>query len=175
MANIIRTLIATLAACLLAVAAFAAPAVTVAPAVGPPTTKVVVTGSGFGPFMPVDIYFDSGDLCLAIANGAGAVSCAIKVPKDAQPQGHWITALQRGGQGAQKLFTVRTDMAQFHGRHAAHNGLNPFENTLNVNNAGDLDTLWSQPIGPLGTYGSAVVAGGCSSAAMTRCSMPTML
>jgi hypothetical protein len=48
-------------------AAFADPTVTLSPVVGPPTTKVVVTGSGFGPFMPVDIYFDSGDLCLAIA------------------------------------------------------------------------------------------------------------
>ena len=142
-------------------AAVAAPAITLAPKAGPPTTVLEVSGTGFGANAAVDVYFDTAHLCLAFANGAGAASCTITVPKDAQPQAHWLSMLQRNtGTGAQKPFTVRTDMAQFHGRNAAHNGVNPFENTLNVNNVGDLDTLWSRPVGPLGTNGGAVVAGG---------------
>ncbi len=144
-----------------AVAAFAVPVVTMVPAVGPPTAKANVNGTGFAPSVLIEIYFDTTNLCLAVTNGSGAFTCKITVPKDAQPQQHWVTAVQRyTGAAAQKPFIVRTDMAQFHGRNAAHNGVNPFENTLNVSNVGDLDTLWSKPIGPGGTYGSAVVAAG---------------
>ncbi|MGQ0486299.1 MAG: outer membrane protein assembly factor BamB family protein [Hyphomicrobiales bacterium] len=144
-----------------ALAAFAAPVVAVAPAVGPPTSKTTVFGTGFGAFAAIDVYFDTTHLCLAFANGVGAVNCAIKVPKDAQPQTHWVSMLQRStGTGAQKAFLVRTDWAQFHGRNAAHTGLNPFENTLNTGNVADLDTLWSVPIGPSGTESSPVIAGG---------------
>ena len=139
--------------------ALAAPAVTLTPVAGPPTVNVTVTGSGFGFFRPVDIYFDTVDVCLAISSGTGAVSCVIKVPKDTTPQNHWITALQRGGQGAQRIFIVRTDMPQFHGRNAAHSGVNPYENTLNVSNVADLDTLWQKSIGG-GSFASPVVAGG---------------
>ena len=141
--------------------ALAAPVVTLAPNIGPPTKSVTVSGTGFGAFAAVDVFFDTMDLCLVFANGAGAVSCVIKVPKDAQPQNHWVSMLQRNtGTGSQKPFLVRTDMGQFHGRNAAHSGVNPFENTLNVNNVGDLDTLWTARIGPYGTKGTAVVAGG---------------
>jgi outer membrane protein assembly factor BamB len=150
-----------LLALLVTSAALAAPAVTLAPAVGPPTTSVKVDGTGFDAYAAIDIFFDTADLCLTFANGAGSFSCTIKVPKDAQPQQHWISARQQStATGAQKAFTVRTDMAQFHGRNALHSGVNPFENTLNAGNAGNLDVLWRKPIGPSGTYGSAVVAGG---------------
>ena len=140
-------------------ASLAAPAVSLTPKIGPPTTAVTVSGTDFGANAAIDVYFDTAHLCITFASGAGAASCMITVPKETQPQTHWLTMLQRNtGNGAQKPFTVRTDMAQFHGRDARHNGNNPFENTLNVNNVGDLDTLWSKPIGRTG--GSAVVAGG---------------
>lgn len=144
-----------------AVAAFAVPAVTVAPAVGPPTAKTTVNGTGFAPSVLIEIYFDTTNLCLAVTNGSGAFSCQIRVPKDAQPQQHWVTAVQRyTGTAAQKPFTVRTDWAQFHGRNAAHIGRNPFENTINAANVGDLDTLWTAPIGPTGTFSTPAVFAG---------------
>ena len=142
-------------------AAATAPAVTTAPKVGPPTTKITVIGTGFAVTQLIDIYFDQTDLCLTASSDTGSFSCTIKVPKDAQPQTHWLTAVQRfTGTAAQGAFTVRTDMAQLHGRNAAHSGVNPFENTLNASNVGNLETLWSVPIGTAGTFGSPVVASG---------------
>src|SRR5439155_10699768 len=120
--------------------ALTTPAVSISPAVGPPTTAVKVSGIGFSASALVDIYFDMTDLCLTIASDTGNISCAIKVPKDAQPQAHWISAVQRStGTGAQKAFVARTDWAQFHGRDAKHTGFNPFENTLNTSNDANLD------------------------------------
>lgn len=134
---------------------------TIAPAAGPPTTKVTVTGTGFAPDAAVDVFFDTTDLCLSFASAAGAVSCLITVPKDAAPQAHWISLRQQStSTGVQKAYVVRTDMPQFHGRNAAHNGVNPYENTLNVSNVGDLDTLWQASIGSSGSLASPVVAGG---------------
>src|SRR5438552_13691321 len=139
--------------------ALATPAVSLSLPAGPPTTPVIVTGTGFSPSAAVDIYFDTTDLWLTIADGTGKASCAIKVPKDAQPQTHWISAVQRStSTGAQKAFVARTDWAQFHGRDAKHTGFNPFENTLNTSNVGNLDILWQASIGSLGTNGAPAVA-----------------
>ena len=161
MSHISRTVLAFIVTLLSAATCLAAPAVTVVPKAGPPTSSLTVSGRGYGATQLIDIYFDQTDLCLAASDNLGAFSCAIKVPKDAQPQNHWITAMQRfNGTAAQKAFTVRTDWAQFHGRNAAHNGYNPFENTLNVGNAANLDNLWTKPIGPGGTTSAPVVGGG---------------
>jgi outer membrane protein assembly factor BamB len=139
----------------------AAAAISLSAPAGPPTMSVTVSGAGFTAGALVDIYFDTTDLCLQFANASGAVSCLIKVPKDAPPQTHWITAVQRNnGAGAQRAFIVRTDWAQFHGRNAAHTGYNPFENTLDRQNVADLDILWRVSIGPAGTTSTPVVAGG---------------
>jgi outer membrane protein assembly factor BamB len=144
--------------------AVAAPAMSVSPPAGPPTTSVTVSGTGFSASALVDIYFDTTDLCLTIAGGTGNIRCVIQIPKDAQPQTHWISAVQRSTSiGAQKSITVRTDWAQFHGRDAKHTGFNPFENTLNTSNVANLDTLWRAPISPAGgygTYSTPVVANG---------------
>ena len=106
--------------------AIAAPAMSLSSLAGPPTTTVTVAGTGFSASALVDIYFDTTDLCLSIADGTGKASCTIKVPKDAQPQTHWISIIQRStSTGAQKPFVVRTDWAQFHGRDAKHTGFNP--------------------------------------------------
>src|SRR5438094_8541580 len=109
--------------------AFAAPAVTSSPASGPPTTKITVTGTGFGANAAVDVYFDLTDLCLALASDTGGFTCTIKAPQDAQPQTQWISAVQRNtGTGVQKPFAIHTDWAQFHGQNAKHTGYNPYEN-----------------------------------------------
>ena len=162
MFHIRRTVLAFAAMLLSAETGFAAPAVTLVPVAGPPTTDITVNGTGFGPNAAVDIFFDTSDLCLALASGAGAIDCVIRAPSFAQPQAHWISAVQRSwGTGAQKAFTVRTDMAQFHGRNAVHSGTNPFENTISPSNVASLDTLWSVHIGSATNLIAApVVAGG---------------
>jgi outer membrane protein assembly factor BamB len=157
----VRTTLAFAALSLVLQSAFAAPAVTLAPGVGPPTTSVTVNGTGFGAGALVDVYFDTTHLCLTFATPAGAANCTIRVPKDAQPQVHWISAVQRSTlTGAQKPFTVRTDWPQFHGRNATHNGRNLLENTIDGANAGDLDTLWIADIGPMGTWSTPAVWSG---------------
>src|SRR5882724_8810176 len=152
------------AAAMLCETAIAAPAMSLSSLTGPPTTTVTVSGTGFTASALVDIYFDTTDLCLTIAGGTGNIRCVIQIPKDAQPQTHWISAVQRSTSiGAQKSITVRTDWAQFHGRDAKHTGFNPFENTLNTSNVANLDTLWRAPIASVagyGTYSTPVVAGG---------------
>jgi outer membrane protein assembly factor BamB len=141
--------------------AFAAPAITVSPAAGPPTTTIAVSGTGFGANAAVDIYFDLTDLCLALASDIGAFSCVISAPKDAQPQTHWISAVQRNtGTGSQKPFVVRTDWGQFHGQNAKHTGFNQYENTITTANVANLDILWQAPIGPTGTWSTPAVGGG---------------
>ena len=141
--------------------ALAAPALSLSLAAGPPTTTVTVLGTGFSASALVDVYFDLTDLCLTIASDTGNVICAIKVPNDAQPQTHWISAVQRStSTGAQKAFVVHTDWTQFHGLNAKHTGFNPFENTLNTSNVRNLDTLWQAPIGTSGTYSTPVVWNG---------------
>jgi outer membrane protein assembly factor BamB len=141
--------------------ALAAPVLSLSPTVSPPTTNVNVAAGGFAAGALVDIYFDTTDLCLTVASATGNASCVIKVPKDAQPQFHWITAAQRNtGTGVQKPFLVRTDWPQFHGRNAAHSGVNPYENTLSPSNVADLDILWHASIGTSGTASAPVVWGG---------------
>lgn len=139
--------------------ASAAPAMLLAPPAGPPTTTITVSGTGFSPSALVDVYFDVTDLCLSIANVAGNASCAIKVPKDAQPQTHWISMVQRStGTGAQKSFVVRTDWTEFRGMNPKHTGFNPYENTIDASNVRNLDTLWAASIGV--TYSTPVVWAG---------------
>ena len=156
-----RTLTIASALMLMATTALAAPVETVAPSVGPPTAAVKVSLSGFAASSAVDIFFDTTDLCLAFTSSAGAATCTINVPRDAQPKTHYITALVRGtASGAQKSFLVRSSMPQFHGRNGLHNGVNPYENTLNESNVGSLDVLWTKPIGAAGTTGSPVTYNG---------------
>ncbi len=151
------TLLLLLTACLLCSTAARAeetptiaPTVIINPTVGPPTTKVLVSGSGFDPYAAVDIYFDLTDLALATTNGAGAFGggslqggIAVPVPKDAVPGTHWITAVERYTvKAAQKSFLVRTDWAQFHFE-PQHRGLNPYENVLSPATVGNMDLHWS--------------------------------
>ena len=139
----------------------AAPSITLSPPQGPPTTKIDVSGTGYGANAAVDIYFDTIDVCLVIATGAGDISCGIKVPREAQPHAHWISAVERGtNTGAQKPFTVRTNWAQFHGRDARHTGFNPFENTITPANVSQLDIFWEAVTGGTGTFSTPAVAGG---------------
>jgi outer membrane protein assembly factor BamB len=124
------------------------PAVTPSPTVGPPTSTVSVSGSNFGSYEAVDIYFDTTDEALAATNGQGAFSgISIQVPASAVPGTHWITAVGRhSGLSAQAAFTVQTNWAEF-GDIARHTHTNHDENVLSPTNVGDLDVDWSATTG----------------------------
>ena len=126
------------------------PVVTIKPTVGPPTTSVLVSGSGFDPNARVDIYFDTTDLATTTTNSSGSFGggnvqsgIAIQVPVSAVPGSHWIWAFERSGQKlAQKSFLVRTNWAQFH-FDPSQEGLNPYENVLSQETVGGLTLRWS--------------------------------
>src|SRR4051812_29948859 len=103
-----------LAAIAWALPAVALPAETLSPVSGHPKITTKVSGSGFVPGEGVDIYFDTTDELLVIADGSGNFSGKeLKIPADALPGTHWITALGRqDGEGAQAAFTVRTAWAE---------------------------------------------------------------
>lgn len=139
------------------------------PRVGPPTSYVLLQGTGFAPLTTIDVYFDSAVLTSTITdkNGSfgngvvtskGATFTRIQVPSVAIPGQHTITARERAGQGsAETIFLVRTDWDQFHFS-ADHAGFNPYENVLSTYNAGNLTTQWRLQLD--GDGGSVAVANG---------------
>lgn len=122
---------------------FGKTAISLSTTVGPPTTKVHVSGSGFAPSVKIDIYFDNKDVGLASANRSGSFSkVTISVPTMAQPGNHTVKAVERQGTAnATATFLVRTDWAQFHRSNMQR--WNQYENALNVNNVGRLQLMWS--------------------------------
>jgi hypothetical protein len=91
---------------------FSQPKVGLLPSSGPPTTNVLVSGSGFPAFAAIDIYFDTTDLALAVTGSTGSFSkIAIQVPASALPGTHMVTAVARsngaeGFSGANQLVAV---------------------------------------------------------------------
>ena len=138
---------------------YAAPAVTVKPTSGPPTTGITAQGSGFFAFEVVDVYFDTRDLVLSVTSETGGFSCSLKTPRSAIPGVHWITAVGRkSGSAAQKPFTVRSNWAMF--RYGPqHNGFNPYENVLSPSNVDELNLAWSYTTDGL-IFSSPAVANG---------------
>jgi outer membrane protein assembly factor BamB len=140
------------------------PAITINPTVGPPTTNMLVSGTGFDPNVAVDIYFDKTDLALATTNGAGAFGrgsvfggIALQVPASALPGTHWITARERYRiKAAQKPFLVRTDWAEWH-YDPTRTGANPYENVLSPATVGNLNL---RRIYPLASNPLPVLVGG---------------
>jgi hypothetical protein len=123
------------------------PGLQIVPKSGHPSAAVTLTGAGFGPYTSVDVYFDTVDTALAVSNGLGVVSIQIQAPTGAQPGTHWITLDERANHfAAQQPFTVNTNWLMS-GFAPTGNAFNPFENTLNTSNVGELDTAWTQPSG----------------------------
>ena len=119
------------------------PAETLSPTVGPPTSSVSVSGSNFGSYEAVDVYFDTTDEELASTNALGLFTISISIPSGAVPGTHWVTAVGRhSGRSAQASFLVQTDWVAFHNL-PTHTGTNPYENVLSPTNVGKLDTSWS--------------------------------
>jgi outer membrane protein assembly factor BamB len=136
------------------------PAIAVSPATGPPSSKVTVSGIGFGSAEGADIYFDTTDLALAGADPNGSFGpISITVPVSAVPGTHWISAQGRhSGQLAQASFAVNTNWAQF--RYSAkRQGANPYENVLSPSTVPGIDQDWSFAAGGGIASSPAVVNG----------------
>lgn len=124
--------------------AHAAPSIALSKKSGPPTSRILVSGRGFKPHVGVDLFFDTKDKALVVTNGKGEFSdVRIHAPRGARPGEHWVTALERNNdEGAQELFLIRTDWSQFH-FNPDHEGLNPYENVLNLRTVHDLGLKWT--------------------------------
>ena len=124
------------------------PKVTRSPKVGPPTTNVLVSGSGLPADDAVDIYFDTTDLALAATNSTGAFSdIPIPVPASALPGTHYVTAVARSnGEAAQTTFAVQTNWAE-KGFTQKGKRSNPYENVLSPSKVGAIDVHWSYTTG----------------------------
>jgi len=135
------------------------PTVSLNPAVGPPSSKVAVSGRHFGAYEAVDVYFDTTDEKLATANGTGSFTTTIHIPASATPGTHWFTAIGRhSGLAAQTVFTVQTNWAQYRDD-PAHTGFNGFENVLGPSNVSGLTLAWTATTGGAITSSPAVVNG----------------
>jgi outer membrane protein assembly factor BamB len=140
--------------------AMAQPKIKLSATTGPPTGTVKVSGTGFGAYETVDIYFDTTDEALASTNGSGKFSgSAISVPAPAQPGTHYVTADGRHtGRSAQATYTINTNWSQ-PGYSAAHQGTNPYENVLSPGTVSGIDQKWSFTTGNSVTTSQAVVNG----------------
>jgi len=120
---------------------------------GPPTTTVIVTGTGFGNSETVSATFDTTTtLGTTTTDNTGSFSLSIKIPAAAQPGYHEVKAIgQRSGLTASSPFHVRTDWAQF-GFDAQHRGFNSYENVLSSSNVSGLTLDWSYPKGIQNNY-----------------------
>jgi outer membrane protein assembly factor BamB len=124
--------------------------ISLSPNGGPPTVIVKVSGSGFSPNAAIDIYFDTKDEGLAVANGSGAFSnVQIKALRSAVPGEHWVSAVQRSGDtGAQSPFWVHTDWKQL-GLNAAHAQWNSYENVISATTVRRLALQWMSTLSGL--------------------------
>jgi len=139
-----RALLCSFALLWLAAWGFSQPAIILSPGRGSPTSTTLVSGTGFSALAEVDIYFDTTNLALAVANDNGSFSSiAIKVPASAVPGTHSVTAKERAtGESAQASFVVRTLWTQFH--RVLPQRYNRVENVLSPATVGGLDVLWDR-------------------------------
>jgi glucose dehydrogenase len=126
----------------------AAPSIALSKKSGPPTSGILVSGTGFEPNVGVDIYFDTKNEALVVTNGKGEFDKAgIHAPRSARPGQHWVSALERNNdKGAQEPFLVQTDWSQF-GFTPNGGRLNNYENVLNPGNVGTLELKWTYVTG----------------------------
>lgn len=120
-------------------------AITLGPAVGPPTTRTNVTGSGFGSSEAVDVTIDSRLFGVANTDGSGGFALKVKIPKTVLPGAHVVDATgETSGLHASATFTVRTDWSMW--RFSLDRaGVNSFENVLSAANVGSLQVAWTAP------------------------------
>jgi len=112
--------------------------ITLKPTSGPPTTKVSVSGTGFGASEGVVITFGATKVATATTSSTGSFSASFKVPKAEAPGTYAVKATgQTSRRVATKNFLVRANWPQFMFS-AAHSGLNPYENKISPANVSGL-------------------------------------
>jgi outer membrane protein assembly factor BamB len=133
----------------LAVGLFAVPvaattaSITLKPGVGPPTSVVTVTGTGFGASETVAVDFSGTQVATATTSSTGTFSATFTVPKSALPGNHPVTATgNTSGRSATHNFLVRTNWAKFHDN-LANSGFNPYENVIGPANVSGLKKAWT--------------------------------
>jgi outer membrane protein assembly factor BamB len=161
----LRQALVLVAACLLllsvpvpAVAARAT-ALTLDPALGPPTSLVKAKGSGYAGGEVVALYFDGVRIGSDVTGRTGKFNTRFTVPAAALPGHHAVDAVgQSSGVSARALFLVRTDWLQgcFDGGRSC---FNRYENVLGPGNAGALTLAWRAQVGTDGAS-SPVYANG---------------
>jgi outer membrane protein assembly factor BamB len=141
--------------------ASAAPSISLSKNSGPPTSRILVTGSGFEANVGVDIFFDTKDKALVVTNRKGEFHDArIYAPRSAHPGQHWVTALERNNdKGAQEPFLVQTNWSQFRFS-PEHDAVNPFENVLDPHTVGGLGVKWTYNTQHYWAWGSPMVVAG---------------
>ncbi len=124
-----------------------------------PGSELAVNGTAFGSGEPIDIYFDTNDIKLAVANSNGDISVAVYIPLSATPGAHYFTAVgRRTFLAAQYPVTVRTNWGSFQNG-ALHQSVNPVENVLSASNVSGLQQDWAFAGTAAGTE-SPVISGG---------------
>lgn len=142
-----------------AVSAATTTAITLKPAGGPPTTKVMVNGTGFGPAERVTVDFDTTLAATATTSAAGSFSTPLTVPAAALPRQHTVTATgQASSLSARAQFLVRTNWPKFR-FNDANSGFNRYENVLSPATVGGLTKAWSHSL-RYRIYSSPAVVGG---------------
>src|SRR4051794_3681976 len=124
--------------------------ISILPGSAPPLTIAEVKGSGFDPSSAADVFFDTGDLALAVADGVGNIDIKIQIPQNAQPGTHYVTVEEREtNRAAQTQYVVSTSWPMW-GFGQGAQGYNPYENSIDTNNVNSLLIKWAAPAGGLG-------------------------
>ncbi len=117
------------------IALAAGASIKLSPTSGPPTSKVTVSGTGFGASEKVTITFDTTSVGAATTSSSGTFSQNITVPKSALPGNHTVKATgQTSKLTASATFLVRTNWSMY-GFDLLHTHLNPYENVLSPSNS----------------------------------------
>jgi outer membrane protein assembly factor BamB len=109
---------------------------------GPPTSMVIITGSGYGPTEKVLLKVDTMVVGSVITDATGNFSTSITIPASATPGKHTIFAAGLTSHtSTHSSFLVRTDWPEqdFDSQHTA---FNPYENVLSPSTASNLVLEW---------------------------------
>jgi outer membrane protein assembly factor BamB len=131
--------------------------ISLSPNFGPPTTRLLVSGSNFEKNAPVDILLYGYAGVSTSSNSSGAIAEYLTIPSSTPPGRHYVEAFG-GGKTALAPFQVRTDWPQFR-FNLRHSGYNPFENVINTGNVSSLDLAWTATTGGMVQSSPAVVGG----------------
>jgi outer membrane protein assembly factor BamB len=139
--------------------------ITLTRSVGPPTSKVTVTGTGFNADEVILVDFDTSPVATVpptiTTTSSGSFAATFNVPTSALPKRYVVTATgQTSHLSATHNFLVRTDWAKFH-FDPSNSGSNPYENAIGTSTVSGLNPAWTAATStPLGSVGSSPAVAG---------------